>query len=108
MVVLSWCTEMSSEGDMGMEPGLTSVLSAQVWVAEQWDVSWKVAGGTHCSSIALSPRQITLGLSKNVRFLLFQQLLHPLCREGGSQGTTSRHAAWLAHTVLPGWAAGQA
>lgn len=39
MVVQSWCTEMGSEGDMRMETGHTLVLSARVWVAEQWKVA---------------------------------------------------------------------
>lgn len=42
---------------MGMETGLTSVLSARVWVAEQWDISWKVAGEQR--DPLKSPRQIT-------------------------------------------------
>lgn len=108
MVVLSWCTGISSEGDMGMETGLTAVLSARMWVPEHWDVSWKVAG-KHRDPLK-SPKQITysiLGFPKIPGFCLSSSHSIPCA---GKESPKAPHVAvpWLAHTVLPAWAPGEA
>lgn len=99
MAVLSWCTEMSSEGDMGMETGLTSVISARVWVAEQWDVSWKVAGEqrdplkSYCS--VTKANHLLLGYSKMSGFCLSSSCSIPCA---GKEAPKTPHL-----TMLHGW-----
>lgn len=95
VIVLSWCTEMGSEGDMGTGTGLTSVFSARVWVAEQWKVAGEQKDPLKSYCSVLKANHLPLGYPKTPGFCVSSSHSIPCA---GKEPSKAPHL-----TLLHGW-----